>query len=678
MPLILNKKLTLSLACSVSLLAIVPSLPAYAQTQDEPLDLTVLSTSEKDVSFVVIEDSSDTGNADAIEEAASSLDNATDQDDAQTPLADNNTTEAQIAVDNASSDISDEETGDDTKITQAEAQDNTSSEDIVTEDTPSDDGATTGRMKRRTIKDVGLASIGIGDGSDDALDKFSNRLWRGVALPRALRLIDHVPVSIASDALRQMSFKAIARQGVPPKGAAADPVSLLRARMDYLARNGRSDALAAIITQLPKNDDWQEWHEWKLFYDLMMRQDEEACAIAADNAATSLDALWQKTNLMCQILTGDEMRASFSADVLKASGLIDDPLYFDVIDVLLRRKSVEEVQATASQVTEIDFMHVILMDAAHVEISASQLASLSSSYRKAANALRYLSDEARQTLGLANLSAGLMTPLEAKALFVVSTNPDDSPLRAMTRRLEAQDNTASVPLYLAIRNETNQAQTLSQDEVEELISLAIQAVSLEIRDKQGALWVPFYAPLIGELMAVADMATLPADLQSDYAMIQHLAGLPVSVLPTDGDVVVASDHLGIILDSQANTANRARSMTQIGVPSLLPLLDDVITDETDWLVTFEASEQDSTTSFAPLSQTGMLALEQAAQKTQKVETIIIASKLISGKALSDISPSDIKKISDALMTAGLPNTSAAFTNEALSAHFMTILLASDG
>ena len=45
-------------------------------------------------------------------------------------------------------------------------------------------------------------------------------------------------------------------------------------------------------------------------------------------------------------------------------------------------------------------MHVILMDAAHVEISASQLASLSSSYRKAANALRYLSDEARQTLGL--------------------------------------------------------------------------------------------------------------------------------------------------------------------------------------------------------------------------------------------------------------------------------------
>ena len=34
-----------------------------------------------------------------------------------------------------------------------------------------------------------------------------------------------------------------------------------------------------------------------------------------------------KTNLMCQILTGDEMRASFSADVLKASGLIDDPLF---------------------------------------------------------------------------------------------------------------------------------------------------------------------------------------------------------------------------------------------------------------------------------------------------------------------------------------------------------------
>ena len=153
---------------------------------------------------------------------------------------------------------------------------------------------------------------------------------------------------------------------------------------------------------------------------------------------------------MCQILTGDEMRASFSADVLKASGLIDDP-HFDLIDLLLGRANMDDVQARAASVTTLDFMHVILMDAAHVEISATQIANLEPSYREAAGALRYLSDEARQSLGLSNLQSGLVSRSQAKR-YSLPAQLNDTALMAMSRRLEAQDK-ASTPLYLAIRNE---------------------------------------------------------------------------------------------------------------------------------------------------------------------------------------------------------------------------------
>ena len=75
-------------------------------------------------------------------------------------------------------------------------------------------------------------------------------VYGAVSLCRVPAPIDHVPVSIASDALRQMSFKAIARQQHPKV-----PLRILShycVRVWILARNGRSDALAPIITQLPK------------------------------------------------------------------------------------------------------------------------------------------------------------------------------------------------------------------------------------------------------------------------------------------------------------------------------------------------------------------------------------------------------------------------------------------
>ena len=86
-----------------------------------------------------------------------------------------------------------------------------------------------------------------------------------------------------------------------------------------------------------------------------------------------------------------------------------------------------------------------------------------------------------------------MSRSQAKALFIASTTQNDTALMAMSRRLEAQDNKASTPLYLAIRNEVANANGLSADELREFVTLIMQAMQLEMSDHKGALWLPLYA-----------------------------------------------------------------------------------------------------------------------------------------------------------------------------------------
>ena len=648
-----------------------------AQETDKPLDLTVLSTNEESVSFVVVEGRAPAGQAQADN---SQLEQTASED---TISQDNETSdEANNEADNETSNAIGQIEAQDTNLiaTPQPELDQITAVEPNTDEAVADEAVTdesvTGRMTRRKVKDVGLASIGIGLEDAKQLDQFTNRLWQGVPVGRAMRLIETLPSALSSDALRQMSYQAIARQGVPPKGAADNPTALLQARMDYLARMGRSDALALIVTQLPMNEEWQSWHEWKIFYDLMMRQDDEACATAAKNASTSLEALWQKTNIMCQILTGDEIRASFSADVLKASGLIDDELYFALIDLLLGRASMEDVQARASQISSLDFMHVILMDAAHVEISAAQIANLESSYREAAGALRYLSDEARQSLGLSNFQSGLMSRSQAKALFIAGTAQDDSTLMAMSRRLEAQDGLASVPLYLAIRDEVANADSLSSDELREFVNLMMQAIQLEIADKGGALWLPFYAPLLSEAVGAADITKLEAEVQYDFALLMRLADLPLSPLPSDGAAVVKGDHISIVLDNTASISERTSSMLALGLDAYLPLLGIDEADDRDWFTIYDAQISTEGAVYQPLSQSGVMAFRQAAKKGQKVETIILAARLIGDRSLHDISPQNIDMIRQQLERAGLQNTAEALIDEALRAHLMQALFGS--
>ena len=655
----------LSLAALVIAFLAATSAPSFAQTSTEPLDLTILSTNEENVQFIVI-----------------------DETKKEPVISDNQSqNEAVIAIDNislgAGDELADEIASDNVSLvgddeTLALSDEATEANETASEaiEAPTVEAPKTTRIQRRTVKDVGLASIGI-DEADEGLDAFDSLLWRGLSVEKALAMIKAVPVSHNSTSLRATSYQVIARQAVPPKGAADDPMMLLNARMGYLARAGRSDGLAAIIRQLPDNEEWQSWKEWQIFYDLMMREDEAACKQAAENVKTSLDPLWQKTNLLCQILTGNEAMAAFSSDVLKASGLVEDDLFFALIDVLLGRR---EGAALASD-EPVSLMNLILMDAAHITISAPQIAALDQSYAKAANALRYMSDEARQIHGLKNLKSGLLTSADAKALFLSSMGNVDDPLKAMTRRIEEAGDLSSVQLYLSLhRAVAEQASAVNEetpsdnasaaktgdDTASELPDLIAQAMGLEMRAQDGLLWSSFYAPIMAEAMTLADMAALPAELQKQYAILAAFSGRGLTPLPTDGQAVIMADHIALILDDSAPLAERRDALLALGLEDLLIFLG--AEDEADWFTLYLEGDRDELASYQALPQTGLKALTQAAANGQQAEVILLATILIGQHDLANIAPADLTMIINALLQADLKRTASALSAEAIRAH----------
>ena len=668
-----------------------PTSLVLAQETETPVDLTILSTNEENVSFVVVEEA-DNGsvsanvetvttpadiiiedNLTAIIEAFEAADNASvsegvSEDATATTIA----ADPQATEDAASPSLIAEVAEEEGLSTEAEAGTATAPEIGSEEDSTNSAPALVTRIERRAVKDVGLASIGI-DKDSTPLIATDSLMWRGTDVARARLLIDQARLSQESAALRQMTVHVIAAEAVPPDGASEDPAALLQARMSFLAEAGRSDALAAIIRQLPEDDQWQDWKTWLIFYDLMMREDAKACAQAAEQATQSLEPFWQQTNLICQILTGNSNMAAFSADVLKASGLIDDELFFALVDRLLGRDV-----PLPDYPDQLSLMHVILLDAAYIDITAAQVSQIDTSYRQAIGSLRYMSDEARHLLTLANLQSGLVDQEAARQLFLAADRQSDDPLKAIARRLDAQTDSSSVQLYVALHKALAQQSASDNGTAEtdpsEIALFISQAFQREVAEGQGRLWLPFYAPLMKRALDDETLATLSAEDQGAYAVMMALTDNALGAMPTDGSAIIIADQVRVLRDDTSSEADKVAAAAALGLSDLLPLIAGEATNQ-DWLTLHMQAETTSQPAYQPVSAFGLRAASNAATLKQVAEAALVISVALSQTALHQIAPRDMAEVLAILQEAGLSDVASLLRQEAIDAHIINRVLA---
>ena len=108
----------------------------------------------------------------------------------------------------------------------------------------------TGRVGRRSISKVGLASIGLNQIT--SVDSVINSLiWSNSDAEQALALLKATPARGSSAALLALTSAITVQTAVPPKNAGNLAEQLVKARLDWLARSGQSDKLSQLVRLLP-------------------------------------------------------------------------------------------------------------------------------------------------------------------------------------------------------------------------------------------------------------------------------------------------------------------------------------------------------------------------------------------------------------------------------------------
>ena len=253
-----------------------------------------------------------------------------------------------------------------------------------------------------------MASASIGLNQGHSADSVINSLiWSDSDAEQALALVIATPARGSSAALSALTTAITVQTAVPPKNAGPLAEQLVKARLDWLARSGQSDKLSQIVRLLPLDEEWSDWKRWQIEYDLVRRADQAACVDAERFAQQTLEPFWHKARVICALLDGQQGAASFAADILRASGEQDEN-FFQLVDKLLGRSS-----SLSLDVDNLSLLHLILMDAAHEQISMAAFGKPSRLHDSGGlQRFRYLAPDAASNTSYQMLDRGLQVQVK--------------------------------------------------------------------------------------------------------------------------------------------------------------------------------------------------------------------------------------------------------------------------
>ena len=518
------------------------------------------------------------------------------------------------------------------------------------------------RIGRKTLSNIGLVSIGLDD-TNPSGKQLNSLIWQGSKADNIVALMSEAPAYGPSAEMNRLVLSALLRQAVPPQGAAQMADEMVHARLSWLAEAGRSDALAQLIRKLPGDDTWQDWQRWLVEYDLLTRNDADACRQVALAVGETLDPFWHQAQVVCQILSGDNLQAGFTADVVQASGLADDQ-FMQLVNLFLGRIDTANLDDTA-----LTPLHLILMDAAHLDISQTQLSQLPVSLLQARSALRYLQRDAQLSMSYQALELGL-ADLETTAELLRSLYDSNESIIQAAARIGAEDETLNglvrSNLYIQLAGSFARGR-----DVAEFDTLISEALRFEAALGGTELLMPLYAELIANRLKTEALPQIGADIAADFAIWQALAkpedALPAAALAANPEAEAYRRLLEMGDDSWS-----AEVIEAAGGWDWLPLIEarGATQPDLDYQTLTMGLGNLPETASMPVHPFHMLALEKAAAEAGMGEVILRAAKALAGHDLAQIRSADLAQILTILSNVGLEDSAKIIAEESLRARMM--------
>jgi len=545
----------------------------------------------------------------------------------ETKVLDEAETAPNIASDNASNDSAVSVLGDNSST------ETTSTQGITLTTTPSASIS----LIQKDPASIRLAAVGIDRPDHDGLDRL---MWQGSRAETIIALQQELNDAQFPRAFDDAIHHLITARVIPPEGFVDVAPALIEARFAALAAKGASDDLARMISQLPHEDRWAVWQEWLVLHHLFVRQDQDACRMAAEKVLITLDALWHQINAFCAVVEGDIDKASFALDILMASG-ISSANY----DGLMRQLTGQggAAQIDPATLTPLD---LVLLDSAHLPIDSAGLAVIPASYQGSISQLRYWDDDAQRqmearrfhqgddlvavTASWALLPASGMSSAEALTRFGLDGTDDEISLARLDAWQaiagEADDRTAALLALEAFAIDYQRSGIRSLD-----LWMPLMERGANILDLDGKI-----APLLGF------SATAPTLFMNEQSLAWNRLLVP------SGEAI----DVETLADAEAFDA----------LPMLMAIKAPLA--KIDWVHLDSEASGLANSSFNLPYQT-LMQIEAIAEQGRKAETLMRVALMLDGVDLSELSRDDAARVTGILFRAGLKNTARQLAHDIL-------------
>ena len=507
-------------------------------------------------------------------------------------------------------------------------------------------------IKVSKLKKTSLGSLGI---TTDANKLMGLDIWTNMEASDIIEHFNYIPDILLSKSFHIFLSDLYLSTSNPPVGNSDNIIKFLETRLLKIKSGGKSEKLYQLVTQLPQGIRWKFWKRWQIEYELINRQDKKACQNINEISKINTDNFWQMSRIFCLAIDGKVDQSEFVLDLIKSRGF-SDKIFEKLFQIIKENQKIFNLENNTSNIQPL---HVIMMDSLKIPIKANYIAHFGVEYTDSLLSLTYLTPSARSFLldKKMNYSFVNVKQIIENYKSVADGNIDIKKALSNYTKKPTGLNRANVWLaIITIKDEIKKAETI------------INFIKLEIKNGRFSDVSDLYTPILEKI----DKTSLTKEINNSIIKLNILSKPNLYPDNSLANIIMLNKNKNwdweLILKEKAWPIIPIIEKSGMKEPNSIKWLDYVnSSDEINW-------DEDSLikwkNSYSLKNFTLTKSIEQAAKNDKKALTVLLIARLMEETPLVDFDLNNMMVIRSALFKIGLADLANKITFEIMTSKFV--------
>ena len=507
-------------------------------------------------------------------------------------------------------------------------------------------------IKVSKLKKTSLGSLGI---TTDANKLMGLDIWTNMEASDIIEHFNYIPDISLSKSFHIFLSDLYLSTSNPPVGNSDNIIKFLETRLLKIKSGGKSEKLYQLVTQLPQGIRWKFWKRWQIEYELINRQDKKACQNINEISKINTDNFWQMSRIFCLAIDGKVDQSEFVLDLIKSRGF-SDKIFEKLFQIIKENQKIFNLENNNSNIQPL---HVIMMDSLKIPIKANYIAHFGVEYTDSLLSLTYLTPSARSFLldKKMNYSFVNVKQIIENYKSVADGNIDIKKALSNYTKKPTGLNRANVWLaIITIKDEIKKAETI------------INFIKLEIKNGRFSDVSDLYIPILEKI----DKTSLTKEINNSIVKLNILSKPNLYPDNSLANIIMLNKNKNwdweLILKEKAWPIIPIIEKSGMKEPNSIKWLDYVnSSDEINW-------DEDSLikwkNSYSLKNFTLTKSIEQAAKNDKKALTVLLIARLMEETPLVDFDLNNMMVIRSALFKIGLADLANKITFEIMTSKFV--------